>query len=352
MLPPMTVDAASLHLGDGPPLVLVHRGPRLPRHAAANATNAARASGLPVAVITDATLAVPDLAGVTLLDLTWYDPEPFARFRSRSRLPEGFRGGFWLADMERFFILAQAMRHFGWDAAMHIENDVHVFDISDIPGRLDRIGRSFFLPEPYPEALMASIVYVNDAAALDAFCDWAAVDPGDRFGLRLLADFAAEVSEGATLLPTDLSLCIEGPSFRHSNRRVLIEELGGIIDANAMGQWLFGVDPRNVAGPTRNRFQHEAACVEFADAAFRVDRHERLVIEQGGNSAAVRCLHVHAKVNERLADPEYLRRIVTRDAEGRRTTIHRGIPPLRSGGRPLLPSRISHPLRMRRFAGI
>jgi hypothetical protein len=334
------------------PLVLVHRGPRLPRHAAANARNATRSNSLPVVLITDAVQSVPDLPGVQRLDLSWYDAEPFSRFRSRSRLPAGSCGGFWLAHMERFFILGQAMRHFGWTALMHVENDVHVFDVSDIPRRLDRIGSSFFLPEPYPEALMASIAYVNDVEALEDFCRWASQDPGDRFGLRLLADYAAELPEAVTLLPTDLSLCPEGHSVRHRNPRVTVEELGGIVDANAVGQWLLGVDPRNVVGPVRNGFQHDAACVEFARARFDFDADAGLSVEYGGRREQVRCLHVHAKVNDRLADPRYLRRVVERNTAGQRSTVHRGIPPVRSGGRPLLPSRISHPFRKRRFRGI
>ena len=63
----------------------------------------------------------------------------------------------------------------------------------------------------------------------------------------------------------------------------------------------------------------------------------------------VLCLHVHAKVHERLERSDLLQRAVKDTSEGRRTLIYRGVPSTVRPGRTLLPSRFASVIRRRRF---
>jgi hypothetical protein len=333
------------------PLVFVHIGDRFPRYARASVRNAASLSGLPVMLLTNATRGIDRLPGVTVHDLDWYDSGLFKVFRERSGLPSDFRDGFWFHAAERFFILAQAMRHFGFSSIVHAENDVHVFNVSSVPGLLNRLGAGLFVPQPYDGFVIASFVYLNDVAALERFCQYAVGAPQSSNEMQLLADFSAEDHESVTFLPTDMSLA-GATAGRFTNRLATVEELGGIVDANAMGQWLLGRDPRNQVGPVHNRFQNPNAPHDLAQFGFSISSEPFELFAHGPvGSARVLALHGHSKSNRRLRNARLLRRVVRRNAQGRSTRLYAGITPSRHGGT-LLPSRMTGPLRRRRFRWI
>lgn len=229
-------------------LVFVFLGPRLPLYARQSLQLANRHSGLQVTIIGESRIrhSVPKSC-VRFVELeTFYDRLEFEGARRNINLDQGFRQGFWVHTLERFFVLEQFARHENRASILHAELDQLLFGVNDLADRLERQSLSgVFFPFHSQEKAVASIFFCNDPVAFRSLLDRASTGPPFGNEMELLVHWAAESPQHVIRLPTlgdvvgvvpqDKLPPIIGP-----------EECGGIVDAAELGLWVGGRDPRNL----------------------------------------------------------------------------------------------------------
>lgn len=331
-----------------PKIYFVHLGKKVPTYAACNASNAASNSGLNVSFLTDAPNFETNDDNIENHDLSWYDPSDFDVFQKKTKLDATFRDGFWLATAERFFVLHQAMKYFNLINIIHAENDVHLFDIEKIPKRLDELGKGIFLPQPYRDCIIPSFLYCNEKDVLLSLTEFIKDSGGSKNETQLLYDFSQQNPHSIFFLPTDIS--VAESSMLDTNCKLLtIEDVGGVFDANAIGQWLLGIDPRNHHGIGKNHFHNANAKHLLSDFNFLLSKDKKqLFLNYKNRSISVFCIHIHSKVNCRLSQNDYLDGIINQSNIGVQSVIHKDPIPLLANK--ILPGRIKQRIRISHFS--
>lgn len=228
-------------------------------------------------------------------------------------ISEKFRNGFWIKTTERFFILYDFVNSQGITSFFHAELDNLIFDLSALPLKLNSLGSGIFLPRDSRTRCIASLVYVNDNSVLKNFCVFAingiSIYQND---MLLLGEFSRSNSS-VYFLPNELS-------FTENNGLEFISfiQTDGIFDAAAIGQYLFGIDPRNTLFPVYNCFVNENSNIGALRQPYRISIERRESLMNGWNLYNI---HVHSKVFHKLVDESWLNAVIKRLNLGRKSYI-------------------------------
>lgn len=279
------------YLTDYPPLIFVYLG-KIPKYCRANLRIASQQFSGEIILLTDDP-EITEIPGVRVEHVKdWYEPGEFQRLEEASPLDSGFRSGFWLRAIERFFVLSAYARRTGIARFFHCELDVLVIDLEGVPDFLDIHGSGIFAPMPSAHQVIASFVYVNDRNSLSAFCDYAIEHSFLGNEMAILASFFQQHSDKAHSLPTEASL-VNAKGFSPS----VVEQSGGIFDAANLGHWYFGQDPSNTVGLVWNHWREKARERVVEKIRSRTSICDRGLEIRGFDSPwlPVRVLHVHSK---------------------------------------------------------
>lgn len=184
--------------------------------------------------------------------------DPFD-FKGKSTLNKDFRNGFWFHASARLFVLHSFMEKYNVKNVIHLENDVLLYYNCDetLTNTLYNTCRQIYIPFDTFERNIASIVYIPD---------------GYVFG-QVLAhyDFAKNDMYNFCEIRKKTDLISTFPIFVNPNSENEEEafvskgwdKFGGFIfDAAAIGQFVGGVDPRNIYGDTRG-FVNETCVIKY-----------------------------------------------------------------------------------------
>ncbi len=290
--------------GQNVPLIFVFLGGELPSYAEASLRFASSNYSGQVVLLSD-TLDSDSNADFHTLDIRpWYDRNLFGKFRAKSSLDEEFRGGFWLRAVERFFVLEQFMARRGLNRIFHAELDVMVFDLEGVSKTCDSHGSGIFSVMDSPNRSLASLFYVNSQNAFRHFLAYLLDAPADRNEMELLGEYTRANPTRGHAFPSESALdAIHFPVAPSS-----VSPEIGIFDAAALGQWLFGIDPRNTAGSVWNHFKNSKLTFPIEKARFSMAWTGSTVrVKYQGVERQVRTLHIHSKIVERLVRPFRLR---------------------------------------------
>ncbi len=216
---------------------------------------------------------------ITLVDL---DKLPSTAVHVRLReVPDpraNVRAGFWRAAVERFFVLQEVAAYLGLETFFHLENDnVIFFDSAKMAERLAPLYPGLATTFDAETRCIPGVVFVNDAGSLAPLIDFILNGLASDLAandMTLLAAFRQgsrpDLIDALPIIPAGYAL----PSgSRHApppedcslfTRH--FDDLRSVFDAAAIGQYLFGIDPRNDKRDTRG-FINET-CV-FDPSAFR-----------------------------------------------------------------------------------
>jgi hypothetical protein len=217
------------------------------------------------------------------------------QFRKQSALDRDFRGGFWFHTSERFFVLADFIRHTGAEDVLHLENDVVLY--FDPAEKLDafRSFSNFAVPLDRNRAI-ASTVWFANAQPAELLAQYLASDgPGND--MERLGAFCMQYPEVAKPLPT------LPPSYAVHKQLDLtrycqgIDTFGGVFDAAAIGQYLGGVHWQN--NPHDSRFfVNESSELDLRDfdIAWNVQQGARAPsLQRYEERVGVLSVHAHSK---------------------------------------------------------
>lgn len=216
---------------------------------------------------------------ITLIDL---DKLPPTAVRARLReIPDpraNVRAGFWRATTERFFVLQEVAAYLGLETFFHLENDnVIFFDAAKMAERLAPLYPGLAATFDAETRCVPGVVFVNDAGSLAPLIDFIlkglVLDPVAN-DMTLLAAYRQGSPPG---LINALPIIPAGYALPSGSRHAPppedcslftrhFDDLRSVFDAAAIGQYLFGIDPRNDKRDTRG-FINET-CV-FDPSAFR-----------------------------------------------------------------------------------
>lgn len=226
----------------------VFLGDRLPKYVNASLELARRNSGLPVVLVTD----VPHenlghLPQIELVDTKqFYDPSHFKRARKNFLVDYSYRENFFSHVVERFFVIGQFMKFTGSDHILHAELDQLLFNLDVFVRGIDRSGiHGFFVPFHLPNVAIASLLYCNSSDAMSSLLDFACHGGPFLNDMDLLATWARSYPEFVVGLPTYRSLFGDENFIRDERKILNVDDVGGVVDAAQLGQWIGGADPRN-----------------------------------------------------------------------------------------------------------
>lgn len=231
-------------------LYFVFLGDRLPRYAASSLSLSQRYSGVSINLIGENRLGknIKD-KGVTFIPLEdFYCREQFGNASTRITSSPNFRGGFWQKSLERIFVLEQFMSASRQTSLLHAELDQILFRVDHLVDTLGLIEhKGLFTPFHDSHRAVASVIFCNNPDSLSSLTEMAA--NGDVFEneMVLISRWAGRNPQQAFALPTMADIYASKRGELHPGLRTLsLEQTGGFVDAAQLGQWVAGIDPRNV----------------------------------------------------------------------------------------------------------
>jgi hypothetical protein len=229
-----------------PQLILVHVGDSFPAYINTCISQVQSVSNIPIHVIISEQHVSKLKGGVHVFPLHLIPKSAKHReFEVRSRLDSAFRGGFWKYAMLRFFYIYDHMIAQSLTDVFHIEYDNLIYlDFTEMLPVFQT--KPMWCVMDAPTRCIPSFLYFKNADILDRLLDTciscAARDLNDMIAL---AEFRNRNSDVGTLPivkdyvdPIDTMYSENADAFNC------------LFDGAAIGQYIGGVDPRNIPGDT------------------------------------------------------------------------------------------------------
>jgi len=296
-------------------LYFVFLGSKLPAYAKASIKLASVTSGVNLCLIGNRSIreSVKHLPVKFTAVEDFYDSREFELAKNRITADHKYRNGIWLKSLERFFVIYQYMIAFNKPSILHAELDQLLFKTQGLSESLKNTSLSgLFLPFHSETSAIASIVYINDLAALKSLLDFAQSDIKYANEMRLIADWAKENPDLIFQLPTAATLLQNRTdSYLPKVRLLTAVELGGIVDAAQLGQWVAGIDPKHLSLSKRPLTLYADSPNEFVlgreqleTLRFVYDGVEAVNIStnSGLTNVPLYNLHIHSKIHSALVN--------------------------------------------------
>jgi len=198
-------------------------------------------------------------SNVTLIDVNELDKldgyDNIDKIKTNSSLDKNFRGGFWYLSSLRFLYIYKFMDKYNIDNVIHLENDVLIYyNCDEFINLIDK--RFLYIPFDTYKRNIASIVYIPNKEVYKQIID--------------NYDFNKNDMENFSIIKQKTGLIENLPIFINSNflsnEQQFVSKNSNIFpfifDAAAIGQYLGGVDPRNISGNTIG-FINETCVIKY-----------------------------------------------------------------------------------------
>jgi len=280
------------------PIVLVHLGNNIPLYLKLNLRYLKNLGGR-IVLVTDS-IKIAKSNRRKGLEVFLFEGTPREVLRLSSSLDHNhrFREGFWYKAIIRFFALEAYMKMSKEEQLIHLESDVWISP--NFPARklLDNT-KGLAFPLCNATTAIPSVFVVKQLKALIDFNHFSESkiqsDP-KATDMSLLSEFQRINPNVVTLLPT-----LNRALIRHSMEdevaklpALVSKDWDGIFDANTIGQYFFGWDPRNERG-YRLLFQNYNEHFVNPARARLFFEESRLFISKDGEVSPIFNLHLHSK---------------------------------------------------------
>jgi len=214
-----------------------------------------------------------------------------SQYLDNTGLDSHFRNGFWKFASGRFFYIYELMKLYDLTDVIHMENDVLIYyNVDDIlKEKLDKT--KIYIPFDTFERNIASVLYIPDhnvfGNALKHY-DYETTDMSNFSEIKRKTN----IIENFPIFVSDESKD-EEYQFVTQN----FDKFQMIFDAAAIGQYLGGVDPRNIPGDTRG-FVNETCVIKYNNYSFHrreIENITRPFIMINDVLFPIFNLHIHSK---------------------------------------------------------
>ena len=210
---------------------------------------------------------------------------------------EWFRDGFWRLTSARFFYIRALMQRDNLRNVIHLENDVPIYyNCNTLSGLLDET--KMYMPFDAYQRNIASIVYIPNAIILGRVLDHYNIQMNDMENFAIIRQHSPELIDNLPIFKNQASLTDEQQYVCRN-----FDKFNIIFDGAAIGQYLGGIDPRNMPGDTTG-FINETCVIKYNEYKLYWltgdDKVSRPFIEIDGISVPIFNLHIHSKNLERF----------------------------------------------------
>ena len=226
-----------------------------------------------------------------------------------------YRDGFWIKSLERYLVLNDFMRYKGISSFFHAELDNLIFNIASLDNIFSKFSKGLFLPKDNENRCIASLIYCNSTELLQDLSEFI-LNESMKYenDMEVLGEFS-KINKKVRFLPNE---AVFKSSSIAPDRYFNEVDLNGVFDAAAIGQFLFGIDPRNSIFPTFNRFVNENAGYDLNKIKFDIS------LDDGKatlNRLNLYNIHVHSKIFHKFLKPGYIERVIEKINLGKRSFI-------------------------------
>ena len=171
------------------------------------------------------------------------DLEETYNYYDNSKLDTNFRNGFWMLSSYRFFYIYSLMKKYNLENVIHIENDVLLYYNCDILN--DILNKEFiYLPFDTYKRNISSIMYIPSHIIFKKILDNYSFNFNDMENFYYIKEKIGHIDN----FPIFINKNFQNNEINFVSKN--FEKFNYIFDAAAIGQYLGGVDPRNISGNT------------------------------------------------------------------------------------------------------
>ena len=238
---------------------------------------------------------------ITLVDSSTLQTD----FDSKSMLNKDFRDGFCNNTSKRLFILNEYMKQKGLKNVIHLENDVLLY--SDMNYDLDE---KIYITMDEENRCVPGIVYIPNHELFDRLIQEYNYSKDDMVNLAIFYNRHRDIVNTFPIIDNSVQPSIYNKEF---------ERFHSIFDAAAMGQYLGGVDPRNIPGDTTG-FVNETCIIQYDKFQFKWMKNGGHYVPHiliNNNWIQVNNLHIHSKrLKEFSMDNPIENKVITKSTIG------------------------------------
>jgi hypothetical protein len=303
-----------------PPLVFVWLGDKFPAWLSAALAMNNKLCGISTILISSKSAGRLSSVTQQIFIEDFYEPPHELNVQMGKSNPK-FRGGFWIKTSERFFVLEQFMDKFSCPALFHAELDNLIFDVSTLAAKLDLVGQGFFCPRDAIDRGIASLIYINEIGALRAMLLLLSQSSTPFANDMALLGHMLQTSPQFYALPTENAFNKGTPP---SWVALGADEVAGIFDAAALGQFLFGIDPKNSGVFLFNFFENENKGCNLSRLQFNPkfeNRQFSISNREHDLTFNVYNLHIHSKQFIQLQDQRRFNAVLNQANKGEKSLI-------------------------------
>lgn len=158
-----------------------------------------------------------------------------------------FRSGFWFNSLARLLCFEKFLERTSHDKLVHIESDVLLLDAFPLSA-FHTLGEKVAFPIQSRGQGIASVLYLGSqrmATLLTNFTMQNVLKNASATDMTTLWDFSQEYPQYVQKLPSKPCHLLEGTEM---NTWMSPRGYPGVFDSISIGQYLFGIDPRNFRG--------------------------------------------------------------------------------------------------------
>lgn len=211
-------------------------------------------------------------------------------FENNTSLNKNFRNGFWMLASLRLFYVYEFMKKYYIDKVIHLENDVLIYyNCEELNNFVNK--NYIYIPFDSYNRNIASIMYIPNEKIFKQALD------NYNFNKNDMENFV--YIQKTTNLIQNLPIFISNKDLTDEQKFVCSnsEVFPFIFDAAAIGQYLGGVDPRNICGNTRG-FVNETCVIKYNNNKIwfeEIDGNKKPFILIKDKKVPIFNLHIHSK---------------------------------------------------------
>tara|TARA_R110000824_G_scaffold391212_1_gene588837 strand:+ start:471 stop:1394 length:924 start_codon:yes stop_codon:yes gene_type:complete len=223
------------------------------------------------------------LIDANTLDVNTFDAKIKLKNKRKNKRRIRYRNGFWISTSKRFFLIYEYMKINNIQNVLHLENDVLLY--SHMNYGLDE---KIYLTMDSKDRCIPGIMYIPNYELLTNLILNYDFTKNDMINLAKFYHTEKHIVETFPIIDNSIDKCIYNENFH---------EFNSIFDGAAIGQYLGGVDPRNIPGDTTG-FINETCIIKYDKYNFewiKRGEHSFPHIEINKKLIPINNLHIHCK---------------------------------------------------------
>ena len=204
-------------------------------------------------------------------------------FDKKSKLDKNFRDGFWNNASKRLFLVYEYMKMNRLEKIFHLENDVLLYTNMNY-----MFEEKIYITMDSKNRCIPGIIYIPKYDLFTKLIENYDFTQNDMINLANFYNNNKDIVKTFPNIDNSLDKCIYNENF---------QEFNSIFDGAAIGQYLGGVDPRNIPGDTTG-FVNETCEIKYDKYIFKwVKKGNNYFpfIEINDKLIAINNLHIHSK---------------------------------------------------------